>query len=292
MKNSLTADGILIFQSGIDAETGHASDLYTGQGKSLKKMKSLLKEVGFDKMTRYAEMHGGFRSPWSFHIAFCNVSSQVLWYANPARVDLELANRAVSTVSGDFPFHYFDGATMQSYQYASRVVQDSYCRIEKTEQCLEGQGFDPHRENAPITALEVKQSAIPNAGRGLHFKQAFPAGAYLAIETAVQGIYIMPRTFALMEKMAHAPANAAAPDLWKSFEPYAYGYGYATDFYTERAYIVDASILTFINHGCNSTNNVGQQYSVNELTADLDTMPEDFNEDPIESAFYDPFIDR
>jgi hypothetical protein len=277
MKNALTKEGVLIFQSGIDVETSYPGDLYTGRGKSLNKMRSLLREVGFEKMTRYAEMHGGFRSPWSFHIAFCDGSSQVLWYDNAARIDLELSKRAVSTVSGDFPFHYFDGATMQDYQFASRVVQESFCRIEKTEQCLEGQGFDPHRANAPITAFEVKQSAIPNAGRGLHFKQA---------------LYIMPRTFALIEKMAHAPANAAVPDLWETFEPYAYGYGYATDFYSERAYMVDTSILTFINHGCNSTNNVGQRYSVNELTADLDTMPQDFEQDSIESAFYDPFIDR
>jgi hypothetical protein len=292
IKNSLTKDGVLIFQSGIDTETSYAGDPYTGQGRSLKKMKSLLQQVGFEKMTRYAEMHGGFRSPWSFHIAFCNFSTQVLWYDNPARVDLELSNRAISTVSGEFPFHYFDGATMQGYQYASRVVQESYCRVAKTDLCVEGQGFDPHRANAPITALEVKQSAILNAGRGLHFKQAFPAGTYLAIETAVHGLYILPRTFALLKKMANAPADAAAPDLWKTFEPYAYGYGFATDFYGERAYIVDASVLTFINHGCNNTNNVGQSYSVNELTADLENMPLDFEEEPLESAFFDPFNDR
>jgi hypothetical protein len=246
MKNSLTKEGVLILQSGIDAETSYAGDKYTGQGKALNKMKYLLKQVGFDKMTRYAEMHGGFRSPWSFHIAFCDSLSQASWYANPAQIDLELSNRAVSTISGDFPFYYFDGATMQTYQFASRIVQDSFCRSEKTELCLEGQGFNPHRENAPITALEVKHSAIPNAGRGLHFKQAFPAGTYLAIETAVHGLYIMPITFRLLEKMANAPANASAPDLWKSFEPYAYGYGFATDFFGVRAYIVDASILTFI----------------------------------------------
>jgi hypothetical protein len=292
LKNSLSKDGILIFQSGIDTETSYAGDTYTGQGKSLNKMKHLLKEVGFEKMTRYAEMHGGFRSPWSFHVAFSNSRSQVSWYANPAEVDLQLSNRAVATVSGEFPFYYFDGATMQGYQFASRVAQESFCRTEKTDLCLEGQGFDPHRENAPISALEVKQSAIPNAGRGLHFKQAFPAGTYLAIETAVHGLYIMPLTFALMKKMANAPTYASAPDLWKSFEPYAYGYGFATDFYGDRAYIVDASILTFINHGCNSTNNVGRQYPVNELTADSVAMPDDFTEDPIESAFFDPFIDR
>lgn len=231
MKNSLTAEGVLIFQSGIDIETNDPGEEYTTQGQALSKMKSLLQEVGFDKMKSYSEMHGGFRSPWSFHIAFCDNWSQVLWYANQAEFDLELSKRAVSTVSGDFPFYYFDGATMQDYQYPSRLVQDAFCnRQPMTKFCREGQGFEPYRENAPISSLEVKQSAIPNAGRGLHFKQAFPAGTYLAIETAVHGIYFWPSTYELIEKMAHATADVAAPDLWKSFVPYAYGYGFSTDF--------------------------------------------------------------
>lgn len=293
LKNALTAEGVLVFQSGIDHETNDPGDQYSDQGKALTKMKDLMEEVGFLKMKTYTETHGDFRSPWSFHIAFLDDWSQVAWYSNQAEIDLELSERAVDTVSGEFPFYYFDGSTMQEYQYPSRLSQEAFCRTEPVSKlCLEGQGFEPYRENAPITAFEVKTSAIPNAGRGVHFTQAFPAGTYLAIETAVHGIYIVPSTFALMEKMANAPAGDPAPDMWSSFMPYAYGYGFATDFYGQRAYIVDASILTFINHGCNRTNNVGQMYSVTEMTADLDQMPPEMLQEPIESAFFDPFVDR
>ena len=56
--------------------------------------------------------------------------------------------------------------------------------------------------------------------------------------------------------------------------------------------MVDSSILTFINHGCNFTNNVGKQYSVSEMTADLNEMPPDMWYEPVESHFFDPFVDR
>jgi len=41
---------------------------------------------------------------------------------------------------------------------------------------------------------------------------------------------------------------------------YAYGYGFQRKSVVSYEYYVDTSILTFINHGCNGTNNFGERH--------------------------------
>ena len=60
----------------------------------------------------------------------------------------------------------------------------------------------------------------------------------------------------------------------------------------EPAFLVDPGILTFNNHGCNGTYNVGRQMNVTELTADPKVFRTELREDPLGVAFFNPSLDR
>jgi hypothetical protein len=53
---------------------------------------------------------------------------------------------------------------------------------------------------------------------------------------------------------------------------------------------VDPGIMSFVNHGCNGTYNVGTPLSVNEMTAVLGVGPADIYDD--ENDVYHPYNDR
>ena len=55
--------------------------------------------------------------------------------------------------------------------------------------------------------------------------------------------------------------------------------------------VVDSSIMTFVNHGCNGTYNAGLVSEITELTADLNFMPEEFVAKG-HSTLYNPAADR
>jgi hypothetical protein len=55
--------------------------------------------------------------------------------------------------------------------------------------------------------------------------------------------------------------------------------------------VVDSSPMTFVNHGCKGTNNIGEVSELNEFTLDLDRMPEEFMMKG-HSSTYNPAADR
>ena len=60
------------------------------------------------------------------------------WYRSSAEVELDLSRRILPTKDGKTSLHYFDGATMKSYQMPSRAFEDNYCRQQdKPEECAE-----------------------------------------------------------------------------------------------------------------------------------------------------------
>ena len=55
--------------------------------------------------------------------------------------------------------------------------------------------------------------------------------------------------------------------------------------------VVDSSPMTFVNHGCKGTNNIGEVSELNEFTLDLGRMPEEFMMKG-HSSIYNPAADR
>jgi len=222
---------------------------------------------------------------WAYMIAFKNASE--LWYSNQAITDLEIHDRIVDTISGESPLRYFDGATMQTLSHPSRVSEITFCRSEiKDPYCEAGHGYDPERPNADISTFEVRESQVSGAGRGVFFKEDTPKESYVAIDAGVHTLLVHPDTRRIVKQMGRVD------ERWKIWDAYLFGYGFSNDFFGDAAFMVDASPLTFINHGCNSTNNLNNIYSVNEMTADPHRMPREIAENVMESYVYNPFIDR
>jgi hypothetical protein len=287
ISNALTADGVLTSQFGQLLPNGPRE--FTRQSIIDTDFIPFLEKNGFKKIKEYAEGHGGFLGVWTFMVAFKDRKSSERWYANAAVVDFAIKQRITPTVSGGPALHFFDGALMNAYSYPSRIVETNFCRSQPMPPlCSRGHGFDPEKGNAPITSFEVRDSDIPGAGRGVFFKESFPNGTYIAIEKTVDDILILPKTNKIVTQMSKSSTSSK----WNSVVAYIIGYGFASNFYGDAAFLMDACILTFLNHGCNSTENMGMKLSVNEMTADPDRFPPELDYDTIEEAVYNPFADR
>jgi hypothetical protein len=287
VRHALTEDGILVAQ--IDKTfKAHDSPKAFPQSEQDVALIQSLQDVGFETVKEYAEARAGMPEVWKFVIAFASDDAKLGWYDNEAEVEQSLLWRGKKTKDGQSLFRYFDGATMMSYQYPSRVSEEVHCRSDpQTTYCGWGHGFDPERQNAPITSLEVKESKIPGAGRGLFFQKDYPSGTYIAVEQGVHDIMFLPSTTLLIKEMLEKEST----DWWEVFEYYLFGYGFSSEFYGGISFSVDGSKMTFINHGCNGTYIMGVNMSITELTAP-DTMPAEILDDPFENAVYSPFLDR
>jgi hypothetical protein len=289
LANALGDGGVLVAQVGQSPSFGQAPRDYTRQSVLEEGFVYLLKENGFEKVKEYDEGHGGFLGVWSFMVALNSVYSNELWFANQAEVNLAIKDRMYPSTSGGSPLHFFDGSVMRTYAYPSRIIEETFCRkVPAPPLCANGHGFDPELPNAKISSFEVKNSTIPGAGRGVFFTESFKENTYLAIEVSVNDTMIQPATKRTIKDMkAQTPSG-----MWNVWESWMFGYGFSSDFYGDSSFIVDASMLTFTNHGCNGTNNYGVKLSVTEGTASPDVMPPDLYYTEEESAIYNPYAER
>lgn len=287
LSNSLTGDGILIAQVG-------QADFMNDPPKQFSRERVLddafipqLRKHGFEKVKDYEDFHGGFMGVWGYMIAFKDITSSENWYMNEAGMALEIQDRIIPTVTGESPLRYFDGAAMQSLAYPSRATEEVFCRDGEQPFCDRGgHGYDPDRNNAPISTFEVRSSGVSGAGRGIFFKEDVPKGSYVAVDEAIHSMLVYPGTRRLIKEID------SVNDRWKILDSYLFGYGFATDFFGEPSYLVDPGIMTFINHGCNATNNINEVYSVTEMTANPNEPPPDLMASPLENYVYNPYIDR
>jgi hypothetical protein len=284
--NSLSVDGVFVSQLGEVDMPDKVPDHFLEENEFVGK---LAKEE-FTGIKLYTESHGGFMAPWKFTIAFKSHEGKYRWFFNQAEADYELHQRAVETTdSNDSPFLFYDGATHQSYQDSSRISENAFCTSEPTPPyCEKRHGYDPERQNINIQSLQVRSSEIEGAGRGIFFTQDFAKGSYVAIDEGSHNIMFMPSTTHYLQELL----KQGYTDQWKTFDFYMFGYGFSHDYYGEAGFSVDPSIMTFINHGCNGTYNMGTVTSVTEMNADHDEMPLDIYENVLESYVYNPFIDR
>ena len=110
MHSALTEQGILVAQLGIADRPFNPGHHHKAESDAVIRMVQLFEEVGFQYSTTYVDDHCGFHAPWSFAVFFRDeINTKARWYTSPTNVDLEVSQRAVATISGDFPFKYFDG---------------------------------------------------------------------------------------------------------------------------------------------------------------------------------------
>jgi len=295
LHTALADDGVLVIQVGsapglndpVESLTSHKNrDIMIGH----------LEKLGFESIHIYDESHAGFFSVWNFVVATKKRSARKLWYRNEAEIELAIRNRMLRTKSGRSSLRHFDGSTMLTYQRPSKRTEALFCRREPTpiECTLEsmGFGFDPHRPNTDLSNFEVRLSeASENAGRGVFAKVDIPIGNYIAVEHSVHGVYFPPYTYDLISETSFFLEESLGKSDLRMFEFYMSGYGFSRQYHGEHEVVVDSSIMTFVNHGCNGTNNVGLVSEITELTADLNFMPEEFVAKG-HSTLYNPAADR
>lgn len=292
LSNALREDGIFVARVGEEASLDRAGAHRTSRRSEFAFMEHL-KQQGFERIDEYAEAHGDLRGVQNYKIAFKSVRTFERWHLNQANVDLEIHGRSIKTMNRvDEPlFRFFDGATMMTYQYPSRLAEEIFCRDDPVpELCKLGHGLDPERRNVNISFLEVKLSPIPNAGRGVFVKEAVSEGSYIAIDESCHDVVVMPSTVYLIQQFSSAPEA----NRWKMFDAYLYGYGFQSDYFGVPSFSVDGSITTFFNHGCSGSNNVApyEPFFVNEMTADPKKMPAELDNCAFETAIYNPFVRR
>lgn len=284
--NSLTSEGVFVSQVGIDDENRSFPDYMLPELNIVERLSSL----GYRSIKLYGEAHGGFFAPWKFMISFKGEESYTNWYRNQAEIDLIIADKLLESNDGnDSLLRYYDGATHLTYLYPSRLNENKFClTLPKPVYCEYGHGYNPDLDNIKTSSVEVKISNIEGAGRGIIFKEDFKKGTYIAIDEGSHSLLFMPTTTYWIQSFG----KKQFMDIWKTFDYYMFGYGFSSDYFGGVAFTVDQSILTFINHGCNNTYNMGVQTGVTEITADFEKMPPVLHHFALEDTVYSPFIDR
>ena len=181
-----------------------------------------LTDAGFESLFEYAEAHGRFLEPWTFVLALKDRNSRARWFRNEAQVLLDMRERSLLTTTGSCPFHFFDGATFMVYQFPSRIAEEVWCRSNENE-CEGGHGFDPILLDHKEASKTVGRSSVANGGRGVFASENISMESYLGIEECVNGIFVPPTTFELLEDLEDEFSDSNT--FWATlYEGYIQGY--------------------------------------------------------------------
>ena len=262
--DSLNDDGIFFSQFG---ETTEMEDepMLDKEHSVFEEFLHLLTDAGAEKVKTFTEAHNEFEAPWAFLMVFKDSDTMVDFYAEPAWFDLKLAKQGMSLHSNKFPFGFIDGATAATYQYPSRVDEYVYChQTPKPVECTQPRGFDATRPSVPSSALTLRESTIPDAGKGVFFTQDTPKGTLIAPEEGPQSIFFTPLAYDIMEEMSEN-----YPGQFDRVSVYKRVYGESNEFLGWESQFSHTGIMTYPNHACNSPTNEGQK----EITADVKNGP-------------------
>jgi hypothetical protein len=139
-------------------------------------------------------------SIYRYIVAFKSLETEAEWQSNQALVSLKIHERVHPTNNGEFPFKFFDSATMLSYEFPPKTSEIIFCqRNPASAACEIGNGFNPEHENIPISLLEVKKSQEgENSGRGVFTTVDVPANSYIGLESIIHLVHFSPSTYEII----------------------------------------------------------------------------------------------
>ena len=236
----------------------------------------------------------------NFAVAFKSGKTRARWRMTEANYNLEILRRIMLDENQDeknkyktkYPFEYFDSAAMLPIQYPPRWSEDVYCLNDPhvSGPCQDVL-FDPSIPNIPYGSLIVQKSKVgENAGRGVFTTVDVSGEAYIGLDGSPYPVRCDWKTWKIIETMDvnsiiydNADVSIAAV--------YLESYGFMDEIHGEPQFLVDSGVLTFMNHGCNSTNNIGIKTEWNEQNVDTEegTIPDVFR---TFQAAYDPPFER
>eukprot|EP00538_Stauroneis_constricta_P000422 CAMPEP_0119568268 /NCGR_PEP_ID=MMETSP1352-20130426/38409_1 /TAXON_ID=265584 /ORGANISM="Stauroneis constricta, Strain CCMP1120" /LENGTH=947 /DNA_ID=CAMNT_0007617637 /DNA_START=95 /DNA_END=2938 /DNA_ORIENTATION=+ len=295
ISRSLNHAGMLVAQVGKAPMMRGPAEDYSIDKNRMKFIESLI-DLDFEHVRNYEESHCGFDAAWEIIVAMKSYDSKAKWFANSAVVDYKIRTRSLPSKGNGVSLRYFDGATMQSYHFPSRQSEVVYCRRRPMPLgCIDNRGFDQTRANLPISLLQVQASSLgENAGRGVFAAQDIPAHSYVGLERLVHTVYIEPRSYSIINEWYERNHPIYNAEYYPYvLEMYADAYGHSFSDRGEIHIYSDASIHTFINHGCQGSNNVGYNFTIDE-SAELsfDDIPAEIMKTKSKAYVYNPSIDR
>lgn len=213
--NALSESGILVAQAGDVDEFNDAFPFIEG-----------LVAAGFPSVVSFEETHGRFEDVWGFILAMKDWDTRANWFRNSAEWNLLISLRLLRTKNGELPLRWFDGASMMSYLFPSRDVEDTWCRHYQ-KKCESRHGFNPELLNFPASSFEVKPSTIAKGGRGIFAKEFIPRGALISLEECVVGTHIHSTTLDVLEQGKNLFGDLSK--FWSVLlDGYMEGYGWTT----------------------------------------------------------------
>jgi len=281
---ALSTNGIIIMK----LEKSQVAGMHS---ENLDRVTSFLEEIGIESFHPY---ENGLSDPWSYLVACKTKECRYNWQSNSAFIEVAIHDRVNTLNSGDSPFSFFDGSTMKSFQVPHKSFEKDYCRRDPVPVDCQVLSSYTNYINVPSSSFDVRQSTLgKNAGRGVFSAKNITKGSLIALEMVPNTIRIYPYSkdivdiyVYLMEEMTELYAVYA----------YMYGYGFSVQFYNGDAYFVDGSIMTYVNHGCNSTNNLGDfQEEINPTNYSLSeqfVLPETFGDILEDENHYNPLFLR
>lgn len=277
--NALGDDGILV--AGVGSIDNDELPSEFMRNSSLIFSESLI-EADFKSIIQYEHTSTQRGSPLKFVVALKDKLLLATWMASEAEMNLLIHSRLVPLSS----LQYFDAATMQTFQFPSRILEDQWCR-ENVEDCERQHGLDPDKFGYESSSFEVKGSNFALGGRGVFARKAIPNGSYIGVSECVNGMYIPPSTLSLI---VLAEMSFPANEYLKCFSTgYVDGYGWYDSDRGETSAGVDPGIFTFVNHGCNGTRNMGtDEFIGTEMTIDINVK----HPSVLEEVPMDPFTAR
>ena len=221
---------------------------------------------------------------------------------------------------------------MQSYQEPPRGVETVFCRRNPTpRECLDPKIiYNPELPSVPVSSFEVKVSATAEkAGRGVYARADIPRQTYISPLETTRNLRVHPSTYEIIvdlyeegpiENLLEAMGVTWETEVYKEYEClyfYLHAYGFTNrkhvgfvsfsllslvpqshpflrlSYQGAKEVVVDSSIITFVNHGCRGTYNVGIETELDEFSANP--------EEPVEAldgrshtgtSIFNPVIDR
>jgi hypothetical protein len=184
-----------------------------------------LAEAGFESILEYTESHGRVLAPWTFVVAIKDADTRARWFRSEAHVQLDLHRRSRRLKGNDkeLPFRFFDGATFMTYQFPNRIAEETWCRSNPGK-CENGHGFDPSIPDHNESSYRVARSSVANGGRGVFALEDIPKGSYMDNEECVNGMFVPPNTFEIMEDFDNSALSDATAFWTTVYEGFIQGY--------------------------------------------------------------------
>jgi len=288
---ALAEDGIVVLQMGA-SPAEMEPDEHMSPFKKRSEVISYVAEFA-DSMHMYEEGNCGFGFPWSFLIACREEDCSESFHRSQAEMEISMHRRLLTSRSGAKPLKFFDGAVLKSYQVPPKSWETVYCRQTPVPKgCSLTYSFDPRVPHFPSSIFEVKTSSLgEHVGRGVFVAVDIPRGALMGQELAGNEVHFPPRSLDIIENMMEADDS---DDSTLCLYNYVEGYGY--DF-KPHGIFVDQDIMTFVNHGCFGSYNIGTPYEevlalYNETTQTFsisEQNPSDYiSVDEVVNAVWDP----